>query len=132
MMPGRSVRSAKCSGVTLNESQTGAGSSGVTANILPLTLNRRSLPHWTCSVAPGKERQRRRRSSIFMGIWPGDGIVQKPGRLSVSRKKLGRKQHFGGVRLARMKSLKIGEATFFARLASKKSALKVRERVHLA
>jgi len=49
MIPGRSVSSAKFSGVTLRESQTQAGSSGVMANILPATLKRRSSPHWICS-----------------------------------------------------------------------------------
>src|SRR5207245_11626211 len=38
----RSVNSAELSGEALNERHTGAGSSGVTANIFPLTLNTRS------------------------------------------------------------------------------------------
>src|SRR6266566_6106118 len=66
MMLGLSVSSAKCSGDALNERHTGAGSSGVTANIFPPTLNSKSLPHWICSVAPGKERQTSRSQSTFM------------------------------------------------------------------
>src|SRR5712692_1660107 len=66
MMSGRSVSSAKFSGDVLNERNTGAGSSGVTANIFPPTLNSRSLPHWICSVVPGKERQSSRSQSTFM------------------------------------------------------------------
>src|SRR5882757_6755545 len=65
-MLGRSVSSAKLSGEALNERQTEAGSSGVTANILPPTLNNKSLPHWICSVTPGKERQTSRSQSTFM------------------------------------------------------------------
>jgi len=63
---GRSVSSAKFSGDALKERHTGAGSSGVTANIFPPTLNSRSLPHCICSVAPAKERQTSRNQSTFM------------------------------------------------------------------
>src|SRR5205814_4774570 len=42
---GRSVSCAKLSGSALNERHTGAGSSGVAANIFPPTLNSKSLPH---------------------------------------------------------------------------------------
>src|SRR5207302_4343201 len=66
MTLGRSVTSAKCSGDALNERHTGAGSSGVAANIFPPTLNSRSLPHWICSVAPGKERHSSRSQSTSM------------------------------------------------------------------
>src|SRR6266699_695456 len=66
MTLGRSVSSAKCSGEALNERHTGAGSSGVATNIFPPTLNSRSLPHWICSVAPGKERHSSRSQSTFM------------------------------------------------------------------
>ncbi len=67
MMLERSVSSAKFSGEALKERQTEAGSNGVTANIFPPTLNTRSLPHWICSVAPGRERQISRKRSTFMG-----------------------------------------------------------------
>jgi hypothetical protein len=30
-------------------------------------LNSRSLPHWICSVAPGKDRQSSRSQSTFTG-----------------------------------------------------------------
>ena len=39
---------------------------GVTANILPPILNTRSLPHCTCSVECGKDRQCVRTHSTFM------------------------------------------------------------------
>ena len=67
MMFGRSVSSTKFSGDDLKDSQTEAGSRGVAANILPPTLNSRSLPHWICSVAPGKDRQSSRSQSTFTG-----------------------------------------------------------------
>src|SRR6516162_2440996 len=57
MIPGLSHSSAKFSGVHLNERHTGATSRGATANILPSTLNTRSAPHCTFSVAWGKLRQ---------------------------------------------------------------------------
>src|SRR5467141_47390 len=66
MTLGRSVSSAKCSGDALNERHTGAGSSGVAANIFPPTLKSRSLPHWIWSTAPGKERHNSRSQSTFM------------------------------------------------------------------
>lgn len=58
-------------------------------------------------------------------------FIRMPGTLSVSRKKSQRKRHFDWVRLAKMKSIKIREATFFAGLASKKPVPIVRERVLL-
>jgi hypothetical protein len=42
MMFDRSVNSAKLSGEALKDRQTGAGSSGVIANIFPPTLNNKS------------------------------------------------------------------------------------------
>jgi len=66
MMLGRSVSSAKFSGEALNERHTGAGSSGVTANIFPPTLKSRSYPHWICSVTPGNDKQTSHSQSTFM------------------------------------------------------------------
>src|ERR1039457_2122882 len=66
MIPGRSVNSAKSSGEHLKESRTGAGSSGITANILPPTLNTKSSSHCTVSVTCGKDRQQLRTKSTFM------------------------------------------------------------------
>ena len=63
-MFGRSVNSAKFSGDALNDKQTGAGSSGVTANIFPPTLNTRSQPHCICSVEPGNDRHNLRSQSM--------------------------------------------------------------------
>ena len=48
---------ANSSWLHLKDNQCGPGSSAATANILPATLNTRSLPHWTFSVAWGIERQ---------------------------------------------------------------------------
>src|SRR5947207_876973 len=82
MTLGRSVSSAKCSGDALNERHTGAGSSGVAANIFPPTLNSKSLPHRICSVAPGKERQTSRSQSTFMSKILGqrEGLLQSTRR----------------------------------------------------
>src|SRR6516164_9950230 len=88
MMPGRSVSSAKFSGVTLKERQTGAGISGVTANIFPPILKTRSSPHWICSVVPGKERQSLRSASMCMA---GRLTLILSEELSLSRKERARK-----------------------------------------
>src|ERR1017187_10350337 len=66
MIPGRSVKSAKSSGEHLKESRTGAGSSGITANILPPTLKTKSSSHCTVSATCGKERQQRRTKSMVI------------------------------------------------------------------
>src|SRR5262245_34960060 len=74
MMPGRSVRSAKSSGLHLNDMNTGAGSVAQTANIFPPILNTRSLPHCTVSVALGNDRQcfRTASSCIQTSIFHGE------------------------------------------------------------
>src|SRR5262245_13522810 len=62
--PSRSTSSANVSSSHLNDMATdGEASVLATQNILPPTLKTRSAPHWICSVAPGRERQRRRRES---------------------------------------------------------------------
>lgn len=71
MMPGISVSSANFSGVHLNERWVGAeGSRGMTANIFPATLNTRSSPHCTVSVACGSDRQCSRSQSMFFATSP--------------------------------------------------------------
>src|SRR5437763_8968663 len=66
MIPGRSVSSAKSSGVHLKESQTEAGLSATTANILPPTFMTRFSPHCTDSFTCGMDRQNSRSASIFI------------------------------------------------------------------
>src|SRR5579864_5132868 len=66
MMAIRSVSSAKVSGAHLKESQTGAGSSTVTAKILLLTRKVRSWPQLIFSVAWGNDRQSSRTHSAFI------------------------------------------------------------------
>jgi hypothetical protein len=66
MMPGRSTSSADSSAVHGSDSQTGAGSSGSTAYILPATLKTKSFPHCTFSVLCARERQYCRTVSISM------------------------------------------------------------------
>src|SRR5579871_6238254 len=68
MMPSRSTNSANPSGEHLNDSHTLPGSNDSTANILPPILNTRALPHWTDSVAWGRERQWARIQSRGMGF----------------------------------------------------------------
>src|SRR5215472_15532258 len=57
MMPGCSTSCANSSGVHLNDSLTGAGTSGITAYSLPPILKTKSSPHCICSVVCGSERQ---------------------------------------------------------------------------
>lgn len=78
MMPSRSVSSANISGVHLNESVCGR-SVLTTANILPPTLNTRSLPHLMSSVAAGRLRQKVRTASMLIVVqafMPAAGMLQ--------------------------------------------------------
>src|ERR1700719_4343754 len=79
MMFGRSVNSAKFSGEHLKERQTGATSSTVWANILLATLKVKSPSQTVCSVAPGKERQSSRSSSICMTTCSASLLICGPG-----------------------------------------------------
>src|SRR5229473_1507463 len=90
MMFGRSVSSTKFSGDDLKDSQIEAGSRGVAANIFPPTLNSRSLPHWICSVVPGKERQTSRSASTCMaGLYAPRGLRRIPRREILGEDALG-------------------------------------------
>jgi hypothetical protein len=63
----------------LKDGQTGAGSSGLTANIFPPALNTRSFSHCTCSVALGRAMQKRRTHSL--AICPSGFAAPNPAKL---------------------------------------------------